>query len=97
MEQFTYERNGVSYTFNFNPELYGYSYVACQCTNVKFRRTTTDSMIELWFNRNGEKMTLNFHNAESGEYKITNQIMELFPENHVSLGDILDKYNANYA
>ena len=54
-------------------------------------------MIELWFNRNGEKMTLNFHNAESGEYKRTNQITELFPENHVSLGDILDKYNANYA
>jgi hypothetical protein len=97
MEQFTYERNGVEYTFNFNPELYGYPYVVCQCTNVKFRRTTDDSMIELWFNKNGENMTLNFYEAEGGEYKRKNQVKELFPENHISLGSILDKYNANYA
>lgn len=53
-------------------------------------------MIELWFNRNEEKMTINFSEVVDGEYKRTNQITELFPESHVSLGDILDKYNANY-
>jgi hypothetical protein len=97
MEQFTYERQGVEYTFNFNPELFGYPYVACQCTNVKFRRTVDDSMIELWFNRNGEKMTINFSEPVNGEYVRKNQVVELFPESQIALGDILDKYNANYA